>query len=155
MLTILDTNVVSALRQPRRNPNLAAWLAAQSSLEIALASFTVTEIEFGIAHRPEADAFALHLTEWLDRIIATDRILPLEAEAARLLGRMYATSALRHLAMTLPGMARPRFGGDLIIAATAITNRARVATRNMRDFGLIAQHFPQLRAIDPFTGAEL
>lgn len=154
MLTILDTNVVSGLRQPRRDPRLTAWLAVQLSDEIALASFTVTEIEFGIAQRPKADAFASQLTEWLDRIVATNRILPLEAEAARLLGRMYATPALRHLATTHPDMVRPRFGGDLIIAATAIAHAARVATRNVRDFKLIAHHFTELRGIDPFTGSE-
>lgn len=153
MLTILDTDVLSELRLPSPAPSVAGWLAGLAADDIALASFTITEIEYGIAMLPARDAgFASRLKTWLEMILATHRVLPLDAGAASVLGRMYAIPALRSLAVTHPRAARPKFGGDLAIAATAISHGAAVASRNHRDFALIAQHFPKLAGIDPFTG---
>jgi predicted nucleic acid-binding protein len=153
MLTILDTDVLSELRLPSPTPSVAAWFAELPADDIALAAFTITEIEYGIAVLPAREAeFAARLKTWLEMILATHRVLPLDAGAASLLGRMYALPALRNLAVTHPRAGRPRFGGDLVIAATAISHSAAVATRNHRDFALIAQHFPKLRGIDPFGG---
>jgi predicted nucleic acid-binding protein len=85
-------------------------------------------------------------------ILSTHRVLPLDATAASVLGRMYAVPALRSLAVTQPRASRPKLGGDLTIAATAISHGAAVASRNQRDYALIAQHFPKLSGIDPFSG---
>jgi toxin FitB len=153
MLTILDTDVLSELRLPSPAPSVAGWFADQAADDIALAAFTITEIEYGIAVLPVRDAaFASRLKTWLEMILATHRVLPLDAGAASVLGRMYAVPALRNLTVTHPRAARPKFGGDLAIAATAISHGAGVASRNHRDFALIAQHFPKLSGIDPFTG---
>ncbi len=92
------------------------------------------------------------LTAWRDAIQATQRILPLDAGAARILGRLHAVPALRNLATTPPNARKPRFGGDLVIAAIAVAHNATVATRNRDDFQLIARHCPGLSGIDPWTG---
>ncbi len=153
MLTVLDTDVLSELRLPDPSPRVLAWFSAIPADDLALTSFTITEIEYGIARLSGAEAaFAAQLANWLEMILATHTVLPLDAGAARILGRMYAAPALRNLAVTHPQAVRPKFGGDLAIAATAIAHGASVATRNVRDFGLIAGIFPQLSGIDPFTG---
>ena len=92
-------------------------------------------------------------SEWvLAAIMATHRVLPLDGDAARVLGRMHAAPALRRLAVAPPQTRKPRFAGDLAIAATAVAHQASVATRNVADFQLIAQHCPGLAGTDPWTG---
>jgi predicted nucleic acid-binding protein len=151
LLTVLDTVVLSELRLPDPSPELLRWFSEMPSDELALASFTVTEIEYGIARLPSRNAgFASQLTRWLELILASHSVLPLDAAAARVLGRMYAIPVLRDIAVTHPRAARPRFGGDLVIAATAIAHGAAVATRNVRDFRLITASFPQLSVVDPW-----
>ena len=153
MTVVLDTNVLSELRLPRPNTNVWAWLATVPEHELALASFSLAEIERGItivaASRPD---LAAQLSEWLDNILATHRVLPLAADGARILGRLLAVPALRNLATTPPHARAPRFGGDLVIASIAVAHNAAVATRNVRDFRLIARHCPGLTGIDPWTG---
>ena len=153
MTVILDTNVLSELRLPNPDQNVAAWFGAQAEEDLAIASFSVAEIEYGIAITPRSNA-TLHaqLTSWLEAILATQRILPLDATAAQVLGRLHAAPALTNLATTPPHARKPRFGGDLVIAATAAAHNAAVATRNRDDFRLIAQHCPGLSGINPWTG---
>lgn len=150
MTVILDTNVLSELRLATPDVNVAAWFATLPEREIAVASFSLTEISYGIASTASARLIT-QLTTWLDSILATQRILPLDGHVARILGRLYATPALRDLAITPPGVRRPRFGGDLAIAATAVVNEATVATRNLADFRLIALHCPGLSGVDPWS----
>jgi predicted nucleic acid-binding protein len=150
---ILDTNVLSELRLPNPDANVVAWFGAQAEEHLAIASFSVAEIEYGIAMTPRSNATLVgQLTAWLDAILATQRILPLDAAAAQVLGRLHAVPALRNLATTPPQARRPRFGGDLVIAAVATAHNAAVATRNMDDFQLIARHCPALSGVDPWTG---
>jgi predicted nucleic acid-binding protein len=150
-MIILDTNVLSELRLPTPDANVATWFAALPEREIAVAPFSLAEISYGIASASRARLVA-PLTAWLDAILATQRILPLDGAAARVLGRLYATPALRNLATTPPQAKNPRFGGDLAIAATAVVNEAAVATRNIGDFRLIALHCPGLSGVNPWSG---
>jgi predicted nucleic acid-binding protein len=88
----------------------------------------------------------------LEAVLTTQRVLPLDATAARALGCLHAVPALRNLATTPPNARKPRFGGDLVIAAIAVAHNATVATRNRDDFALIARHCPGLSGVDPWTG---
>lgn len=151
MTTVLDTDVLSELRLPNSDPNVSAWFAMQTPADLAIASFSVAEIEYGIA-RITQNVLATRLTAWLDSIVATQRVLPLEADGARIFGRLLAVPALRNLIASPPRARKPRFAGDLAIAATAVTHQASVATRNVADFRLIAQHCPGLTGVDPWTG---
>jgi predicted nucleic acid-binding protein len=56
MLTILDTDVLSELRLPSPAPSVAGWFAGLAADDIALASFTISEIEYGVAMLPPRDA---------------------------------------------------------------------------------------------------
>jgi len=132
---------------------MVQWFVAQAEEDIAIASFSVAEIEYGIAILPQRNAaLAQQLAAWLGAIMATHQVLPLDGEAARILGRLHAVPALRHLAVVSSQTKKPRFAGDLAIAATAVGHHASVATRNLADFRLIAQHCPGLAGIDPWTG---
>ena len=149
-MIILDTNVISELRLPNPDPNVSSWFTGQPEAELAIASYSVADIEYGIATAPRH--LVAHLTKWLDAILTTQRILPLDAAAARVLGRLHAVPALRNLIASPPHARRPRFAGDLAIAATAAAHEAVLATRNVADFRLIADHCEALTGVNPWTG---
>ena len=153
MPVILDTNVLSELRLPSPDQNVVSWFGEQAEQDLAIASLSVAEIEYGIAMTPRSNAaLVAQLTSWLQAVLSTQRVLPLDAEAALVLGRLHAVSALRNLATTPPNARKPRFGGGLVIAAIAVAHNATVATRKWDDFALIARHYPGLSGVDPWTG---
>lgn len=45
---LLDTNVISELRRPRRNARVRAFVAAQALEELFVSSVTLAEVRFGI-----------------------------------------------------------------------------------------------------------
>ncbi|AXQ96306.1 type II toxin-antitoxin system VapC family toxin (plasmid) [Cereibacter azotoformans] len=120
---LLDTNVISAVRRPDRAPQVAAWLAGRNEADLFLSVITLGEIERGITRQEQGNpAFAADLQAWLDRTMRlfSDRILPFEAEDARIWGRL--SSRIGHN------------GADLMIAATALARGAVVVTGNVDDF---------------------
>ncbi|MGZ2260108.1 PIN domain-containing protein [Roseobacter sp. A03A-229] len=120
---ILDTNVVSGLRKPAQNPEVASWLRAQRETDLFLSAITLGEIERGVVLQEKKNPeFAAALRTWLNATVSqfSDRILEFSAQDARVWGGLSAT--LGHA------------GADLMIAATALNNDARVATRNTTDF---------------------
>ncbi|CAM3406595.1 type II toxin-antitoxin system VapC family toxin [Paracoccus nototheniae] len=120
---LLDTNVISAVRRPDRAPQVAAWLRGRSEQDLFLSVITIGEIERGIRQQETRDpAFATDLRAWLDRtvLLFADRLLPFEAEDARIWGRLSAQ------------IGHP--GADLMIAASALRHAATVVTGNIRDF---------------------
>ena len=120
---LLDTSVVSAVRRPRRAPEVEAWLTARADRELFLSVVTLGEIERGIEMQARKDPpFAATLRGWLaeTETVFADRIVPFGAAEARVWGRFSAR--LGHT------------GADLLIAATAEVHRLTVATLNPRDF---------------------
>ena len=120
---ILDTNVISAARRPDRAPKIAAWLKGKAEQDLFLSVITLGEIERGIRQQETRDPdFARDLRAWLDRtvLLFSDRLLPFEAEDARIWGRLSAEIG--------------HSGADLMIAASALRHAATVVTGNTRDF---------------------
>ncbi len=120
---LLDTNVISAVRRADRAPQVAAWLRGKAEQGLFLSVITIGEIERGIRQQDRRDpAFAQDLRAWLDRtvLLFSDRILPFEAEDARIWGRLSAEIGHN--------------GADLMIAATALRHGATVVTGNVSDF---------------------
>jgi len=153
MRVVLDTNVLSELRLPVPDPSVTRWFDTIGPEQAAIASFTIAEIHYGIAALQARDqVFAGQLRVWAQALVDTTPILPLNALAGAILGQMLANPALRPFAVTPPQARRPRFGGDLIIAAIALAHEAGVATRNIADFTLIAAHWPGLPVINPWAG---
>ncbi|MXZ90075.1 MAG: type II toxin-antitoxin system VapC family toxin [Chloroflexi bacterium] len=120
---LMDTDVVSALRRPERNPAPTRWLEAQQASDVYLSVITMGEIERGIARQTRQNPdFARDLAQWYERILSwfADRILPVDVAIASRWGRLSASVGNESV--------------DLFIAATALEHGFTVATRNVRDF---------------------
>ena len=134
---LLDTNLISETRKLRADAGVMAFLAAAESAGLFLSVLTLGELRKGVEAKRRSDtAAAARLSAWVDEIETTfaDRVLPVDAAAARLWGEL---SARR----TLPVI-------DALIAATAITRGLTLVTRNTRD--VAATGVP---LFDPWQGA--
>ena len=132
---LLDTNVVSELRRSRPHGAVLAWLADVPADQLFVSSVTIGEIQAGIEITREQDAVrADELRDWLDRVVDSYAILPMDApvfrEWARLMHRKSSD-----------------LSGDAMIAATAIVHRLTVVTRNVRDFDQFG-----VELLNPFEG---
>ena len=128
---LLDTSVVSALAPGREAfvpTHLSEWLQAHHK-ELYLPSIAIAEMAQGIGKLRRAGGIerADRLDRWLDGLLATyaDRILPLDAQAARLAGQISdaAVAQGRH-----PGFA------DVAIAALAQHAGLMLLTCNLKHF---------------------
>jgi predicted nucleic acid-binding protein len=122
---LLDTNVVSALRK-RRTENTALWVWAEAQTVTAffVSVVTIFELERGILQLERKDpAQGSVLRAWLDtQIIKGFNGRIIEVDTA---------TAVRCAALHVPD---PKSERDALIAATALTRRLQVVTRNTRDF---------------------
>ncbi|MEH6774859.1 MAG: type II toxin-antitoxin system VapC family toxin [Cereibacter changlensis] len=118
---LLDTTVLSALRRPDRAPKVAAWLSGRREKDLFLSVITIGEIERDICQQETRD-LARDLRSWLDRtvLLFADRLLPFDSEDARIWGRLSAE--IDHPV------------ADLMIAASALSHAATVATGNTARF---------------------
>ncbi len=119
---LLDTNVVSELRRLKPHGAVLAWVSAIPDSDLMISAVTVGEIQAGIEVTRDQDPVrAESLTRWLDQVVASFAVLPMDAEAFR------AWARLKH-------RKSDTLIEDAMIAATAQVHRLTVATRNVRDF---------------------
>ncbi|HEU0189658.1 MAG TPA: type II toxin-antitoxin system VapC family toxin [Mycobacterium sp.] len=120
---MLDTNVVSALRVPGRNPAVQAWADSVPVSDQFVAATTLAEIERGVIAKERTDpSQGEHLRRWFDDKVLhifSLRTLPFDLPAARILA-------------TYPPEHAPY--DDALIAAVAQATRKIVVTRNTRHF---------------------
>ncbi|WP_095198418.1 type II toxin-antitoxin system VapC family toxin [Mesorhizobium carmichaelinearum] len=126
-MLLLDTNVVSELRKVssgRAHPNVVLWNETVDPAETFISSVVLHELEIGVRLVEHHDAVAGKvLRNWLESAVLTTfsgRILPLDDAAA-------VQAAQWHVP-------NPKPINDTYIAATAVTRRMTLVTRNIGDF---------------------
>lgn len=149
----MDTDVGSNLRKKKPHPNLLGWIGEAGRQELATTSVTIMEIQIGIerARRSDPEA-ARSVQDWLGGLLQASRpqVLPLDTDAALLLGRMHETPPLRNFLVNDTGARKSKTGADLAITSIAISQGATLATGNGSDFLLVHEHFPLHGLYDPF-----
>jgi hypothetical protein len=119
---LLDTNIVSELRKSRPNAHVVSWLKEVSDGDLCLSAVTVGEIQAGIElTRVQDPGKAEELEAWADQIAASYNVLAMDA------------ACFRRWAKLMHGESDTVYE-DAMIAATALTHKLTVVTRNVRDF---------------------
>lgn len=124
MSYLLDTNVLSEVRNRKADARVVAWVGARPRQSLYLSVVSLGEIRKGIEGVADA-AFRQTLTDWLEVQLPNyfvGRVLDIDRHVADRWGRMQAI-ALR----TLPAI-------DGLLAATALHHDLTLVTRNTRDF---------------------
>jgi predicted nucleic acid-binding protein len=131
---LLDTNVISELRKLRPHGAVAAWFDTVRDEHIQIPAVVIAKLQDGVelTRRPDPDK-ARRIEQWIDRIMATFVVLPMD-------GGMF-----REWARLMHGRSGD-LSADAMIAATARVLRLTVVTRNVRDF----EPF-NVQVFNPFT----
>lgn len=126
-MIVLDTNVLSELMRPEPAAAVLRWIDSHAAEELFTSSITMAEILHGIERLPDGKrkhrlhTYALAMFE--DDF--ADRILPFNADAAV----HYST-----LVTTREQSGKPVGLADAQIAAICRAQKAKLATRNVKDF---------------------
>ncbi len=124
-MIFVDTNLICETLNIVPTPHVEAWLARHDE-DLALPSVVIAEVAFGIETiRPDERAKRLEGGLQTLRRRFAGRIFPFTEEAALAYGELMGKAARRGVQMS---------GADGIIAAIALVNGGRLATRNVRDF---------------------
>jgi toxin FitB len=123
---LLDTCVLTELRQPHGHPAVKAAVAEIPDAGLYLSVLTVGEIAKGVALLA-AGRKKKALASWLTGLETKfgDQILGIDVETARLWGEM--TARAQKTGTIIPGV-------DGLLAATALRHGLHVMTRNTRHF---------------------
>lgn len=127
-MIFLDTNVISETLRKAPDPTVMNWLAVHDD-SLAIPTVTIAEIAFGIAKmRPDERSLLLQrgLDAWRSRFAG--RIFAFTEQAALVYGDLMGAAHQAGRALSAP---------DGMIAAIAIVNQGRLASRNTRDFGAL------------------
>ncbi|WP_448627721.1 PIN domain-containing protein [Geodermatophilus sp. URMC 64] len=125
-MIVVDTNVVSELMRPSPAPPVVAWLRGQAPGSLATTAITLAEIGFGLARLPEGRR-AAELRQLAEDVLDAfpAQVFPFDTAAARAYG---------DIAEARERAGHPIAALDAQIAAICLVRRARLATRNARDF---------------------
>ena len=136
LMFLLDTNVVSELRQgkPSRNEQVLAWASRQDVAMLYLSSVTVFELEVGVRTMERKDVLqGRSLRAWWSQVFEAfeERIQPFSAV-------MVMVCAPLHVPDKRPYR-------DSMMAATALEHGFTLVTRNILGFQI-----PGLKLLNPW-----
>jgi hypothetical protein len=137
---VLDTNVISELMRAKPDPAVLAWVAAQPRATLYTTSINQTEILYGIAMLP-AGRRRTTLAAAAEAMFAEDL-------AGRVLSYDGAAAARYAEIVVARRVGNPIEAFDALIAATALTAGASIATRDTGGFDGCG-----LTLIDPWVSA--
>jgi len=141
-MILIDTNVISELWRVEPNPDVLAWIDAQTVETLYLSAITVAELRFGSATMPEGKRRTIYQERLEKEVLPTfaGRVLPFDLDTSQ----AYADL-----------MARARVAGKAIgkadgyIAATATARGFMVATRDISPFDAAG-----LKIVNPWTAGQ-
>lgn len=126
-MIVLDTNVISEVLRPVPEPAVLDWLRSMRRGELWTSSIVVAELFLGVDLLAPGKRQQV-LREKMEQMVSllfTGKIFTFDLAAALAYGPILATRQQ---------MGRPIDEMDALIAATALTNGATLATRNIPDF---------------------
>lgn len=135
MRYLVDANVLSEATKPTPDPKVLAWLR-QHERRLAVDPVILGELRFGILLLPEGKR-RKHLEAWFAEGVKKMTCLPWDAATGMRWAQLLAD--LRKAGNAMPIK-------DSMIAATALTHRLVVVTRNTHDFAHAG-----VRLVDPFV----
>lgn len=101
-----------------------AWLKAASNSALHISAVSAGEIQAGIEITRRVDVSkAVELEAWLESMLGTFNILPMDAPTFRVWAKLKS------------GLSSPLYD-DAMIAATALVHDLTVVTRNVRHFSI-------------------
>ena len=141
-MILLDTNVVSELMREDPAARVAAWIVGQKAIHLGVSTIAIAEIRRGLARLPPGKrrtrletSFTAFITEAFG-----DRIFVFDETAANLYGEIAAKREKD--GFTVDAV-------DLMIAATARSLNAAIATRNTKAFVGC-----RIKLVDPWAPAK-
>lgn len=127
-MIVLDTNVVSETIRAEPDEHVVSWISAQAPSSMFITTLTQAEMLYGLELLPDGQR--------RDDLVAAVRSILAEEFPGRILSfDSPAASAYALIAAGRRALGRPMSTVDAQIAAIARSRGARVATRNIADFG--------------------
>ncbi|GAB7141408.1 type II toxin-antitoxin system VapC family toxin [Deferribacterales bacterium RsTz2092] len=133
---LVDTNVISELRKPNCNPNVATFVSKIPRDKLFISAVSIGEIAYGIYKLADAERRS-ELLFWLNEGIIgwfRGRTVNLDTEIMIEWGNMCARHG-KSLSII-----------DSLIAATALSHHFTVVTRNVKDF----ENIKNLSVVNPW-----
>ena len=126
-MILIDTNVISELWKAEPNPDVLAWVDAQTVETLYLSAITVAELRFGLATMPEGKRRTIYQERLENEVLPTftGRVLPFDLDASEPYADLMARAKAEGKAI---GKA------DGYLAATASACGLMVATRDISPF---------------------
>ena len=135
---VADTNVVSAFMRDEPDAGVLSWAGSLRPSDLTICVVTVEEIERGIGRLPAGKRRCQLEQRWQRQVAAfLEAIVVYDVEAAE---------ATAQVIVAAEAAGRPMSLTDAQIAGICLAGGHQLATRNVRDFEVIAD----LAVINPF-----